>query len=115
MRGVVVILGLAAIGTASIALAQGTKSAAQVMPGGKALFHEKCAMCHDANGAGTGLLARRMDPKIAELEKRTDLTPDFIEAAVRTGIGNMPNISRGEVSDAQLAAISAYLSKGKAQ
>jgi len=108
MKGVAIILGLALLGTASAAQAQDVGN-------GKALFHEKCAMCHDANGMGTGLLARRMDPKIAELEKRTDLTPDYIAAAVRAGIGNMPNISRGEVSDAQLAAISAYLSKGKSQ
>lgn len=79
---------------------------------GHDLFEEKCAMCHGPGGMGTALLARRMDPKVAELEKRTDLTPDYIRAAVRTGIGNMPWISRGEVSDAQLAAISAYLAKG---
>jgi len=116
MRGVAIILGLAALlGMAPTVLAQGAGSPARTANDGKALFHEKCAMCHDANGAGTGLLARRMDPKIAELEKRTDLTPDFIAAAVRTGIGNMPFISRGEVSDPQLAAIAAYLSKGKAR
>lgn len=79
---------------------------------GHALFGEKCGMCHRAGGMGTGLLARRMDPKVAELEKRTDLTPDYIAAAVRQGIGNMPWIPRGEVSDPQLAAISAYLAKG---
>ena len=79
---------------------------------GHALFGEKCAMCHGPGGMGTGLLARRMDPKIAELEKRTDLTPDYVKTAVRQGIGNMPWLSRGEVSDAQLSAIAAYLAKG---
>ena len=79
---------------------------------GHALFGEKCAMCHGPGGMGTGLLARRIDPKIAELEKRSDLSPDYIRAAVRTGIGNMPWLSRGEVSDAQLAAIASYLAKG---
>ena len=79
---------------------------------GHALFGEKCAMCHGPGGMGTGLLARRMDPKVAELEKRTDLTSDYVSQAVRTGIGNMPWISRAEVSDRQLAAISAYLVKG---
>ncbi|MDB5662642.1 MAG: hypothetical protein JWN59_980 [Sphingomonas bacterium] len=80
---------------------------------GRSLFHEKCAMCHGPVGMGTGLLARRMDPAIAELEKRDDLTPDYIQAAVRGGIGNMPWMARGEVSDPQLAAIAAYLSKQK--
>lgn len=79
---------------------------------GHALFGEKCAMCHGPDGMGTGLLARRMDPKVAQLEKRTDLSADYIKQAVRTGIGNMPWISRGEVSDRQLSAISAYLAKG---
>ena len=36
--------------------------------GGKALYVQNCAMCHAANGMGTGLLARRVDPKVAELE-----------------------------------------------
>ena len=85
---------------------------AQGATDGKALFGEKCAMCHQAGGMGTGLLARRMDPKVAELEKRTDLTPDYVHAAVRQGIGYMPWLPRGEVSDPQLTAISAYLAKG---
>lgn len=90
--------------------------ATMVPPGssdGKALFHEKCAMCHGPGGMGTGLLARRMDPNIAELEKRDDLTPDFVTQAARMGIGNMPAITRAEVSDAQMRAIAAYLAKGK--
>jgi len=32
---------------------------------------------------------------------------------VRTGIANMPRIPRGEVSDAELTAIAAYLAKGR--
>lgn len=79
---------------------------------GRALFSKKCAMCHGPGGMGTGLLALRVDPKAAEVEKRTDLTPDYIAQAVRTGIGNMPWLSRGEVSDRQFAAIAAYLAKG---
>jgi mono/diheme cytochrome c family protein len=70
-------------------------------------------MCHGVGGMGTGLLARRVDPKVAELEKRDDLTPDYVITAARTGIGNMPTIARGEVSDKQMAAIAAYLAKGK--
>jgi hypothetical protein len=68
------------------------------------LYVEKCS-----------ILARRMDPKLARLEARTDLTTDYITAAARQGIGNMPRIPRGEVSDRQLARIAAYLSKEAAQ
>jgi mono/diheme cytochrome c family protein len=77
---------------------------------GKALYHEKCHMCHGPVGMGTGLLQRRVQP--AELAKRTNLTREQVIAVVRTGLGNMPALSRGEVSDPQLAAIADYLVTG---
>lgn len=79
----------------------------------EALFVEKCGMCHRQMGMGTVLLARRMDPKKAMLEQRSDLTPALIRAVVRSGMGNMPRITRGEVSDKQLETITSYLVKGK--
>jgi len=82
---------------------------------GAALFTQKCAMCHRGRGMGTLLLARRMEPAIADLEKRGDLDAEAIKALARGGIGNMPRISRGEVSDAQLNAIAAWLAAGKAK
>ena len=80
---------------------------------GKQLFHQKCEMCHGAAGMGTGLLARRMKPEVAPLEKRDDLSAAYVARAARIGILNMPAITRGDVSDAQLASIAQYLSKGK--
>ena len=77
----------------------------------EALYVEKCSMCHRQMGMGTVILARRMDPKVARLEARDDLTADYITLAARQGIGNMPRINRGEVSDAQLARITVYLTK----
>lgn len=77
----------------------------------EALFVEKCGMCHRQMGMGTVILARRMEPAKAMLEKRNDLTTDYVVAAVRNGIGNMPRISRGEVSDPQLRVIAQYLTK----
>jgi cytochrome c5 len=79
----------------------------------EALFVEKCGMCHRQMGMGTVILARRMDPAKAMLEKRDDLTPEYIGAAVRGGMRNMPRISRGEVSDSQLKIITDYLTKAK--
>ena len=64
-------------------------------------------MCHGPVGMGTGLLVRRVQP--AELLKRDNLTAEFVVLAARMGIGNMPAISRGEVSDEQLQAIASYL------
>lgn len=77
------------------------------------LFVEKCAMCHRQMGMGTVILARRMAPEVAMLEQRRDLTADSVIQAARMGIGNMPRISKGEVSDAQMAQIARYLAKGK--
>jgi mono/diheme cytochrome c family protein len=79
---------------------------------GKQLFHQKCAMCHGAVGMGTGLLARRMKAEVAPLETRTDLSAAYVVRAARIGILNMPPITRGDVSDAQLAGIAQYLAKG---
>jgi mono/diheme cytochrome c family protein len=77
---------------------------------GKALFHTKCGMCHAAGGMGTGLLARRVQP--AELEKRSNLTADYVFQFARRGSGNMPPITPGDVSAPQLKAIAAYLASG---
>jgi mono/diheme cytochrome c family protein len=78
--------------------------------GGKGLFQEKCGMCHaDAMGMGTGLLARRLPADQALLENREDLQAPFIKNVVRAGYGVMFPISRSEVSDSQLEAISEYL------
>jgi mono/diheme cytochrome c family protein len=81
----------------------------------EALFVEKCGMCHRQMGMGTVILARRMDAKVAMLEAHTDLTADYITTATRQGIGNMPRLSRAEVSDAQRATITAYLTAPKAK
>ncbi len=66
-------------------------------------------MCHGPGGMGTGLLARRTDQPL--LEKRTDLTVDYVVQAARMGIGNMPAIPRGEVSDADLNLIARHLAR----
>ncbi len=80
---------------------------------GKKLFHQKCEMCHGAAGMGTGLLARRMKPEVAQLESRDDLSAAYVVRAARVGILNMPPITRADVSDPQLTSIALYLAKGK--
>jgi len=78
--------------------------------GGEALYLEHCASCHAPNGMGTGLLARRIQPPL--LEARDNLPAAYVVAAARQGIGNMPAIPRGEVSDGELKAIADYLAAG---
>jgi hypothetical protein len=76
-----------------------------------ALFVEKCSMCHREMGMGTVILARRLPAEKAILEARDDLTAEYIKVVVRTGVGNMPRLGRGEVSDEQLEVITRHLLK----
>jgi hypothetical protein len=69
-------------------------------------------MCHRENGMGTTLIARRLGQERAMLEARDDLTAQYVIIAAREGIGNMPRMSRGEVSDANLRLIAEYLAGG---
>jgi mono/diheme cytochrome c family protein len=81
---------------------------------GAALFAERCGMCHRTNGMGVGILARRPgDASKGLLENRNDLTVALVTTVTRIGIGNMPRIPRGEVSDPEMTAIAEYLAKGK--
>jgi mono/diheme cytochrome c family protein len=79
--------------------------------GGEALYVEHCMMCHGPNGMGTGLLERAGRPEPL-LEMRSGLPAAFYVTAARNGIGNMPAIPRGEVSDEQMQAIAEYLAAG---
>jgi mono/diheme cytochrome c family protein len=79
----------------------------------EALYVEKCGMCHRQMGMGTVILARRQPRDRAMLEQRDDLTVPFITLWARNGMGNMPRISRGEVSDEQMALIATYLARGQ--
>jgi mono/diheme cytochrome c family protein len=67
-------------------------------------------MCHEQGGMGTGLLARRVQPAL--LEQRANLNPGYVFQYARRGLGNMPPVTPGEVSDAELKAIAAYLAAG---
>ena len=78
--------------------------------GGETLYVEHGIHCHGPNGMGTGLLARRVQPPL--LEARDNLPAQYVIVAARQGIGNMPAIPRGEVSDEELEAIAGYLAAG---
>lgn len=102
------LLGAALLASAAAGAGQTPEDAGLT---GAQLFATKCGMCHRAGGMGTGLLSRRPDQGNGLLEERKDLTADFVKAVVRAGTGNMPRIARGEVTDAQLARIAAYLAR----
>jgi mono/diheme cytochrome c family protein len=87
---------------------------------GRDLFQYWCATCH---GAGVGAEGRSQLPGTAALqekyggnppallEERTDLTPETVSYFVRNGISVMPFFRKTEISDEDLAAISAYLTR----
>jgi mono/diheme cytochrome c family protein len=82
-------------------------------PSGKLLFTTRCGMCHQTNGMGVSILSRRPgDASKGLLELRDNLSAEFVYTVARYGTGNMPRISRGEVSDEELRLIALYLSRG---
>jgi mono/diheme cytochrome c family protein len=61
---------------------------------------------------GTRALAAKYQGSLpAMLEDRTDLQPELIRTVVRNGITVMPYFRKTEVTDAELDAIVAYLTR----
>jgi mono/diheme cytochrome c family protein len=83
---------------------------------GRQVFDKWCAPCH---GAGLGkpataaLAFKYKGETAAMLEQRTDLTADFVKSMVRTGVYTMPPFRKTEISDDDLDALAAYLSKAQ--
>lgn len=102
------LLAVPAIGVPSPA----SRPAAAASPGQTA-FRARCGGCHLDRGFGTRVLSRRVDPKVAQLEQRDDLTRDYVRTVVRNGLNAMPPLRKAELGDAELNAIAAYLAKGK--
>ena len=96
----------------SLGLLADTARAAE--PTGQSLYAQRCCMCHQTIGMAVSILSRRpADASKGLLEERNDLSAAVVKAVVRSGIVNMPRISRAEVSDPELTRIAEYLSKGK--
>jgi (+)-pinoresinol hydroxylase len=99
----------------------GQDSGAPKIQRGKEVFQNLCSGCHGpviknaspgigATMPGTDALAAKYKgTKPAMLEERTDLTPQFIKIFVRNGVSVMPRFRKTELSDADLEALSAYL------
>lgn len=115
LRGGTALLLLLAVGSALSA--QGRRdapgaTAAKIAVGGR-VFAKWCAPCHADSPrlAGTLALRNKYEGKLpAALEKRTDLTPEVVGYFVRNGVAWMAPFRKTEVSDAELAALGAYLS-----
>lgn len=79
---------------------------------GHKVYDKWCFPCHGTGlgKPGTDALAAR-GQKPAVLEERTDLTGPVIKTFVRHGVLFMPMFRKTEVSDADLDAIVAYLTR----
>ena len=89
---------------------------------GYEVFKARCNLCHGdwpkdikpgmVPMVGTQTLQRKYKgSKPALLDQRTDLTPELVKFFVRHGQGVMPFFRPTEVSDADLDAIAAYLTR----
>jgi mono/diheme cytochrome c family protein len=121
-RGIVGLAVLVALACAGIAVqAQDASARAPEIERGKAVYNKWCVHCH---GPGLGLPGFGALPGTQQLgikyrgsdvppvlDERTDLVPEFIEVIVRQGISFMPQFRKTEVSDADLEALSAYLTR----
>jgi mono/diheme cytochrome c family protein len=101
--------------------AQDTEARGPEIQTGKRVYEHWCAPCH---GPGLGLpgfgglpgtqqlrIKYRNTDIPAVLDQRTDLVPAFIETVVRQGVSFMPQFRKTEVSDEDLAALTAYLTR----
>lgn len=109
--------GIAALGAAGAAVAAEAADPA-LLARGRDVFERVCAPCH---GRSPGLDGSPMLPGAAALaakhkgavspylEERTDLTAEVIRIFVRNGSGTMPMFRKTEITDAEIAAVAAYL------
>lgn len=70
---------------------------------GEELFRTNCAACHTWSGRGGALTSGRIAPSLAES------TPTEVVAAMRVGMGTMPQFDEGTLDDEQAAAVAAYV------
>ena len=119
--GLVLIAGAAAAQEAPFPIAAWSRTKAAVetegspVERGAAVFNNWCSACHSRgpqNAPGTASLQAKYQGSVpAALEDRRDLTPDLVKFFVRNGVAMMAPLRKTEVSDADLDALAAYLTK----
>lgn len=81
---------------------------------GERIYVDKCEYCHGdgVQKGGTFVLeARYEDAMPALLTERTNLTPEYISAVVRTWTNGMAAFRPAEISDSELEALIAFLTR----
>jgi mono/diheme cytochrome c family protein len=88
--------------------------AADPAPSGEKVYERWCAPCHAAGPGhpGTQSLQLKYAGKTsAVLVERTDLSPQAVAVFVRQGVLMMAPFRKTEITDAELAALSAFVAK----
>jgi (+)-pinoresinol hydroxylase len=113
MRTAALIVAAGALGMmtwhAAVAAGEDAQGAA-----GRLVYERWCAACHDPGieHPGTNALTTKYKGvKSGVILEWTDLPPEFVRHIVRTGISVMPQFRKTEISDADLDALAAYLSR----
>ena len=81
---------------------------------GRQVYEKWCTPCHGSGEGKPGTIAAAAlykGSKPAVLAERTDLAAAFVKTSVRTGVFVMPRFRKTEVTDADLNAIVAYLTR----
>ena len=81
---------------------------------GERIYLDKCEYCHGdgVQQGGTFVLgARYQDALPALLTERTDLAPEYIGAVLRTWTNGMAAFRPTEITDSELEALIAYLTR----
>jgi (+)-pinoresinol hydroxylase len=91
------------------------KPAAAPAASGESVYKHWCVHCHSAGRGNPGtdsLKVKYKEAIPAVLLDRTDLTPQFVTVSVRQGVLSMPPFRKTEITDAELAALSAWVASG---
>lgn len=107
----VAMLAAAAASAGSGAQAAQAAGPAQAVSG-EAVYNRWCGHCHapGRGNPGTESLQVKYGGKIpAVLLDRTDLSPQAVAQFVRSGVLSMPPFRKTEITDAELAAVAAYV------
>jgi mono/diheme cytochrome c family protein len=83
-------------------------------PAGRPVYEHWCAPCHAPGPGhpGTQSLQIKYSGKVpAVLLERTDLSPQAVATFVRQGVLLMAPFRKTEITDAELAALTAYVAK----